>query len=71
MNEYFVAHAEAAGNGLVVLPGVVALLQALKVRQPRLFTSGDVRTGSRNCNVEMFNASGPKCPQRRWLRSWQ
>jgi len=41
MNKYFVAHAEAAGNGLVVLPGVVALLQALKVRQPRLFTSVD------------------------------
>lgn len=33
MNDYFTAHMEAAGNGLVVLPGVVALLRTLKVQR--------------------------------------
>jgi phosphoglycolate phosphatase len=31
MNEYFEARSEAAGSGLVVLPGVVELLRALQV----------------------------------------
>jgi hypothetical protein len=33
MNEYFKARSEAAGSGLVVLPGVVELLRALQVVQ--------------------------------------